>query len=368
MGTSLAETDATSRYHPALHIDVLADGQRIIDVLLDDRRRVSVGRSRRNTVVLPDPSAPRSLPLFHRRGDGYALHYTDETHGSVAREPGAPWRDLDELHDASLDHRHGFDLALDVGARGRVEVGDETLLFWVVSRPDRHLRLWWPAIATLFVLATLGLLVWAATRHSAPSSPPAMGAPAAATAALPRPASPAPAVVAAAAPTVYQLPPVRLTASSPAQRSTSRPRSEIDPTGVRRERSPSLAPAPATVPTLPRGEELALGSPSYTSDGLLRPEVVLRELGIDKGAIHAAYERELRTHPDLAGDIVARIAIERDGSVGNVSIVSDTVGSPALRRRVQSRLSAWHAPLPTAARAEYEVPFHFRPAHATHRR
>jgi hypothetical protein len=376
MGTTLERTDATSRIHPALHIDILADGQRIEDRLFDHQRRVSVGRSGRNTVVLPDPEAPRSLPLFHRRGKGYALHFSDRTQGSVAPAPDALWRYLDELREESAHHHRGFDLPLEIGARGRVDVGAETVLFEVLALPDRpRAAVWRWLVGALLLLAAIGFGVWAATR---PAPPPASWSRASALTApraqptlqVPATTQPAQSTPALTKSAPQQLPAVRLAAHSRTRPTASQPRSRDDValTGTLRASSPLVPPLASTAPALAQPDELTLGSPSYTSDGLLRPEVIVRELTLEKGGIKKAYQRALRRQPDLAGDLVARVVVDRDGSVAKVTIVRDTVGSPELRRSVQSLLSTWHAPLPAAQKAEYEVPFHFRATHSSRAR
>jgi hypothetical protein len=154
-------TDETFR-ETALHIDVLSNGNRIIDKLFDHQRHISIGRSRRNAVVLADAHAPLSWELFHRRGRDYTLHYADDMKGAVSRAPNAAWHDLSEMHGASSIHGRGFDLALEAGAHGRVVVGDETLLFEVVEAPVRAIARsgrWLPIVLVLLGALMIGLII-----------------------------------------------------------------------------------------------------------------------------------------------------------------------------------------------------------------
>src|SRR5579859_1887836 len=117
---------STPRSSPSIHVNVMFGGKKIAEEQFDYLRNISVGSGRRNALVLPDESAPRSMPLFQRRGNGYSLHFDDHTHGAVASAAGAALVDLSRLHAPSTGDRHGFDLPLEEGAHGRIEVGEET--------------------------------------------------------------------------------------------------------------------------------------------------------------------------------------------------------------------------------------------------
>jgi hypothetical protein len=359
---------APSHYHPALHIRLFAGHQRIREDLLE-RRSVTVGRAPGNTLVLPDDSAPPTLPLFHRRGAGYWLHYTDRTQGSVAWSPSSPACDLSAMHALSSAHRHGYDLPLPEGTHGRVEVGRETLEFDVVTEPDPPVaRSRWIAWSEAAALGLLGVASLAAlfqlmsyeSRQLSPTTTAAIRL-------LPEPdgelAFTAERALAAAPWRTIPTVPARATpalerrAVSP----TASPRAAIPPTAALRDVGALPAiPVPA-VETPRRGPEWALGAPDFTEDGLLRPDALLRELGEAKGSITAAYQEALRSNPALSGDVVVRLRLDADGRVGHVGIVRDTLGSAEVRRRIAAVLSGWRAPLPPRAAAEYELPFVFRP-------
>ncbi|GMV43006.1 MAG: hypothetical protein AMXMBFR64_47220 [Myxococcales bacterium] len=55
-------------------------------------------------------------------------------------------------------------------------------------------------------------------------------------------------------------------------------------------------------------------------------ETVQRQIRRHTGAIRAVYERSLQSNPALKGKIVVRITIDKDGSVSEVRVESDTLG------------------------------------------
>jgi TonB family protein len=363
MSQALAMARADRGRH-ALHIDVLQGGERIGEELLD-RRTVRVGRSSRNSLVLLDEHVPRSLALFHRTPDGYALRYTDAMHGEVARRPDERGRDLAALHAESARHGHGYDLALVEGAHGRVDVGDETLEFEVVPAPVLppldHLGARWLVAAASMALVAAALALGAALVWRVPSEVDAAAAklwqvtrvPAAA----PSLRAPAPASV-----------PVVPAPSAPPR---SRPRPPlrrahwIAPEPVAPTGTPRLIGALPTVlvdraPLLPDAPERTLAS-DYTPDGYLLPAVVARSIGERRDGVTEAYHAALRRDAALAGDVTARILVDERGRVAEVEILGDTLGAPEVRDELVATLRRWRAPLPTAGPARYEVPFRFRP-------
>jgi hypothetical protein len=359
--------------HPTLQIEVIAGDQRVAERRFDRQRTISIGRSLGNTLILADEHAPPSLDLFHRSRNGYALHFTDATHGSVVFAAGEVNHDLSELRARASPHRHGYDLDLEEGARGQVEVGDETVEFELVAGTDTQsvARDRWARVRGVGALALFaalgGLTLWVLTgdalRFSAAGARLTGGPP-------PRVASPPPAPTGAAVvtpadqpmvPTVIDIEkPLVLTAHIARPSPSRGPRPGVAPTGAAARVDGIRTLASIEVASPPRAPERSLGESDYTADGLLTPRAVLHQLGDQRGAIAAAYQEALRHRPDLTGDLVARITLNAEGRVVDVAIVRDTLGSPEVRREVDSALRRWRAPLPTAASATYEVPFSFR--------
>ena len=138
--------------HPALQIDVLAAGRRIEDDFFNLTRRISVGRSPQNTIVLPDESAPQALPLFRRSRRGYKLRLDPGLEGFVSPSKGESWQSLSELS--------GRDLELTEGMRGRLEIGDETLVFEMVPGPLPLPSRRWLATLSVVLAALVFTLVF----------------------------------------------------------------------------------------------------------------------------------------------------------------------------------------------------------------
>jgi TonB family protein len=137
-------------------------------------------------------------------------------------------------------------------------------------------------------------------------------------------------------------------------------RGEVAATGALRGIRLRAPEGPAAVVTPPRAPERSRGfDADYTPDGLLQPSLVVRGIREERGAIIAVYQRLLRQRPDLSGDLLARLTLDSEGRVTDVAITRDSVGSRALRREVLATLRRWRAPLPAAAAAIYELPFHF---------
>jgi hypothetical protein len=359
----LAEFKPEPRIHPALHVDVLVDGRRVSDSTFS-KRNVSVGRARGNAVLLFDARAPRSLPLFHRSRTGYQLRYTDDMHGRVASSSEAPFFELKQLRGAASTHGRLHDLPLAEGARGKIEIGHDTVEFEVVPGHEplvvpRRLN---GGMALGVVLLLGGLLVWTLSRPvpMPPHAPPAMTAPAMTATATPHMTQPL------MPPSPMLLPEVTLTLHPSAKIAATSERrarrsSEIEPVGTLRVGAALALPDVGQVRIPARENEWNVGDSDYTADGVLRPQAVVRALQQQAGAVRASYERALRHDPAIAGDLVARIVVNTDGRVGRVTIVKDTLPVP-LSQRVAIFLRDWRAPGQTVAPAEYEVPFHFRAA------
>jgi hypothetical protein len=354
----LAQHKPEPRIHPALHIDVLLHGRCVLDETFSRQRHISVGRARNNAVVLCDDHAPRSVPLFHRSRTGYELRFTDDMQGRVARSSDGPWSELQKLQVAAARHGRVHDLPLDEGARGEIELGHETLEFEVVAgvAPLVVPRRWSGGAALAAVLLVAGLLGWTLFRRPPEPPPPRLT-----TTTVPV-ATPEPVAV-PVAPTRIELPEMTILARTHGPLAARR-RAEVAPAGTLRVGAALPLPTVDQVGSPPREAEWNVGTSDYTADGVLRPEAVVRMLEQQAGAMRASYDRALRRSATFEGDLVARILVDTDGSVGKVTIVKDTLSSAELSRRVAAFLREWRAPGPTLAPAEYEVPFHFRAGRA----
>jgi TonB family protein len=301
------------------------------------------------------------LPLFHLSRSGYDLRYTDDMHGRVASSSQAPFVELAQLRGAASTRGRVHELPLAEGAHGAIEVGDETVEFEVVpgSEPLIVPRRLNGGMALGAVLLLGGLLVWTLSRPV--PMPPRATPTTTATPILVQPpvATPVPLPAKTLPPMTITLHPSKVAVTS--GRSARRP-NEVERVGTLRVGAPLAPPELEQVGLPQRNDEWSVGASDYTADGLLRPETVVRGLQQQVGAVRVSYERALRHGPASEGDLVVRIMVTSDGRVGRVTIVKDTLPSVELSRRVTTFLRHWRAPGPTAARAEYEIPFHFRAA------
>ncbi len=100
------------------------------------RENVTVGQSTKNTFVVPASNAlPRTFVLFDLSPQGYALNFTDAMDGRVSL--GDQVVALPALRQAGKAQKKGdlWHLMLTDRARGKVVIGDVTVLFQFVAPP-----------------------------------------------------------------------------------------------------------------------------------------------------------------------------------------------------------------------------------------
>lgn len=119
-----------------LRVGVVRGGRVITDLLLPEDGSLDVGTSERNRIVLPDgPVSLRLLESSERRGP--LLRFTTEMSGKILLDGAAT--SLNELRQSggAVSSRGDgtFELRLDEQARGKVRIGDTTLLFHLVTAP-----------------------------------------------------------------------------------------------------------------------------------------------------------------------------------------------------------------------------------------
>ena len=114
-------------------------GPRIVDErLVRIGQDVTVGESERNTFVLPPSHLPPSHKLFVARPDGYYLAFDERMRGKVFTD-GAVCP-LDQLATRARRHRGLHLIKLSPSNRGKIQVGDVTVLFQFVQAPPEPRR------------------------------------------------------------------------------------------------------------------------------------------------------------------------------------------------------------------------------------
>jgi TonB family protein len=120
-----------------LRVGVIRDGKIIEERHIRHPSPVTVGQDGTNTFVIPASELPSSFPVFENKGGQYTLVFTDRMNGRVANRSGD--HDFAGLKTKKLVTRRGnvWTLPLDESARGKVSLGEVTLLFQFVSpRPE----------------------------------------------------------------------------------------------------------------------------------------------------------------------------------------------------------------------------------------
>jgi TonB family protein len=106
---------------------------------------VSVGQDAKNTFVIPASNLPPTFPVFDFRGTHYYLLFTERMEGRVRIGD----RDLDfaALRSQKLAQKRGsvYALQLNDTAKGKVSLGEVTLLFQFVPPPPAPARMALPA-------------------------------------------------------------------------------------------------------------------------------------------------------------------------------------------------------------------------------
>jgi len=130
---------ATSQ-QKALRIGIVQGGKMVEERLFPGRSAITIGTSAKNTFVLPQSNLPESVAVFQPEGDGMALVFDDGTRGRIDG-PGAA-ADLDVVARAGKARRQGDRYILPVRAdqRGRLALGEATLLWQFVSPPPEPPR------------------------------------------------------------------------------------------------------------------------------------------------------------------------------------------------------------------------------------
>lgn len=123
-----------------LRIGIILGGKIVEERLIRKRETVSIGQSAKNTFSIPAPELARSWPLFQVAGGQYVLNVADSMDGRIS--DGGQVVALAQLKNSGKAQRAGagWQLPLTDGARGKVILGDLTLLFQFVMAPPLQPR------------------------------------------------------------------------------------------------------------------------------------------------------------------------------------------------------------------------------------
>jgi len=155
-----------------LRIGIIQSGRIVEERLIPADSAVTVGDHPKCTVVISGTELPsKRFELFANRGGKYCLQFTDKMHGKVAQDSGI--NTLAGLASTGKAAKKGswFSFPLSEDNRGKVYVGDYTVLFQFVTPPPQPARrksgdfrpFRWEEIDWLF----LGVLFVSALLHTA---------------------------------------------------------------------------------------------------------------------------------------------------------------------------------------------------------
>lgn len=124
-----------------LRIGVVKDGKVVHERLIRPGQNVTVGESPRNTFVFPNASLPKKYTLFQSKGGKYSLNVTEKMSGKIALESG--FHDISKVGQATDVVKKGDIAILPLGesGRGKVVIGDVTVLFQFVPAPPESARM-----------------------------------------------------------------------------------------------------------------------------------------------------------------------------------------------------------------------------------
>ncbi len=119
-----------------LRIGIIQSGKIVEERLVRKRENVTIGQSAKNTFVVPASNyLGRTFTLFELTPSGYALNFTDGMDGRVSL--GDQVVALPALRQAGKAQKKGdlWHLLLNDRSRGKVVIGDVTVLFQFVAPP-----------------------------------------------------------------------------------------------------------------------------------------------------------------------------------------------------------------------------------------
>ena len=137
-GKSAASSQNRRAEQKILRVGVIQAGKIVEERLVRRRENVTIGASPRNTIVVPASSLPRSFTLFELSGGQYHLIFGDSMDGRVSVDNQV--MSLEQVKtsgkaQAKAGKGNLRRLALTEASRGKVLLGEITLLFQFVAPP-----------------------------------------------------------------------------------------------------------------------------------------------------------------------------------------------------------------------------------------
>jgi hypothetical protein len=128
-----------------LRIGIIQGGRIVEERLVRKRENITIGQSAKNLFVVPSEALPRQWLLFEIHGQHYVAHFSDGMDARIA--VGNEIISLAQLKQTGKIQKRGSSwvLPLDERSRGKITVGDMTILFQFVTPPPPQPRPQLPA-------------------------------------------------------------------------------------------------------------------------------------------------------------------------------------------------------------------------------
>lgn len=121
-----------------LRIGIVQGGKIVHERLIKPGQSVTIGESPKNTFVVKSDGLPKRYTLFHPRGAGYALGVTEGMSGKVALSGGI--KSMADIVASTTGSNGVHTVELGESDRGKVVIGDVTVLFQFVAAPPESAR------------------------------------------------------------------------------------------------------------------------------------------------------------------------------------------------------------------------------------
>src|SRR6266404_3450207 len=128
-----------------LRMGIIQGGRIVEERLVRKRENITIGQSAKNMFVVPSDSLPRNWLLFEMTGNHYVAHFSDGMDARIA--VGNEIISLAQLKQTGKIQKkgHSWILPLDERSRGKITLGDMTILFQFVTPPPPQPRPQLPA-------------------------------------------------------------------------------------------------------------------------------------------------------------------------------------------------------------------------------
>jgi uncharacterized protein YndB with AHSA1/START domain len=128
-----------------LRIGVLLGGKIVEERLIRERAPVTIGQSMRNTFSIPIEGLPLEFTLFALDEGRYSLRFLPKMDGRLS-DSGGQVNTLDVLKArGAQNHGDYYQIPLTASSRGKLSLGDLTILFQFVTEPPRQPKPMLPA-------------------------------------------------------------------------------------------------------------------------------------------------------------------------------------------------------------------------------